>query len=229
MGRSAKHASFPAGREIQNALLSLLYKSPHHALWAAETYQPLADTFGLKNQQCWHTHVCTARNALAAKGFLRRRSKNRHWILTAAGKRQAERLSEEAAGHGFARRGPTRLSSAAKEKYRGDFGPAAAQPGENRRGSLFKLKAVGVRANARALVDGFLVLAGSTARRVGTATFPAADRRRRDHLVKDGKLVDGSDPGTYRFAGDVQFQSLSAAAAAVMGCSVSGPRVWRRE
>jgi Domain of unknown function (DUF4357) len=91
---------------------------------------------------------------------------------------------------------------------------------------IFELNAAGVDATARELDNGFMVLAGSTARREGTPTFPAGYQSFRDQLFKDGKLVEGTEPGLYRFAADVRFASPSAAAAIVMGRSASGPREW---
>jgi Domain of unknown function (DUF4357) len=92
---------------------------------------------------------------------------------------------------------------------------------------VFELDAVGVRATARELDDGFIVLAGSTARRDGTEAFPQGYRSFRDQLLKDGKLVESPEPGHYRFAVDVAFPSPSAAAAVVMARSASDPQEWK--
>jgi hypothetical protein len=54
------------------------------------------------------------------------------------------------------------------------------------------------------------MLAGSTARRQGTETFPAGYQALRDQLVQDGRMVDGPSPELFRFAADVTFASPSA-------------------
>jgi len=106
------------------------------------------------------------------------------------------------------------------------FRPAGGPPMDDK-GPIFELDAVGIRATARELDDGFIVLTGSTARRDGTAAFPEGYRTLRDQLVKDGKLVECPEPGHYRFAADVAFPSPSAAASVVMAGSASGPREWK--
>lgn len=106
--------------------------------------------------------------------------------------------------------------------------PAAEteQSGEN---PIFELDSVRthVRATARELDSGFVVLAGSTARKGRTRTFQAGYRSLRDQLVNDGKLVEAAEPNLYRFAIDVAFASPSAAASIVMARSASGPLEWR--
>jgi hypothetical protein len=71
------------------------------------------------------------------------------------------------------------------------------------------------------------VLAGSTARKVGTETFPAGYQALRDQLVQGGRLVDGPSPELFTFAADMAFASPSAAASIVAARSASGPREWR--
>jgi hypothetical protein len=60
--------------------------------------------------------------------------------------------------------------------------------------TAFAFSTAGATATARES-DGFVVLAGSTARRQGTETFPAGYQALRDQLVQDGRLVDGPSPG----------------------------------
>jgi hypothetical protein len=80
---------------------------------------------------------------------------------------------------------------------------------------VFTFSTAGATATARESDDGFVVLAGSTARKLGTETFPAGYQALRDQLVQDGRLVDGPSPELYRFAMDVPFASPSAAASIV--------------
>jgi hypothetical protein len=92
--------------------------------------------------------------------------------------------------------------------------------------TAFAFSTAGATATARES-DGFVVLAGSTARRQGTETFPAGHQALRDQLVQDGRLVNGSAPEFFMFTVDVAFASPSAAAAVVAARSASGPREWR--
>ena len=95
--------------------------------------------------------------------------------------------------------------------------------------TVFTFSTAGATATARESDDGFVVLAGSTARKAGTDTFPSGYRSLRDQLVQDGRLVDGPDPLLYSFATDVSFASPSAAASIVAARSASGPREWKVE
>jgi len=93
--------------------------------------------------------------------------------------------------------------------------------------AVFTFSTAGATATARESDDGFVVLAGSTARRQGTETFPAGYQALRDQLVQDGRLVDGPSPELFTFAVDEAFASPSAAASIVAARSASGPREWR--
>jgi len=93
--------------------------------------------------------------------------------------------------------------------------------------AILTFSTAGASATGRETEDGFVVLAGSTARKTGTETFPLGYRALRDQLVQDGKLVDDTDPTFYRFASDVAFGSPSAAASVVAARSASGPREWK--
>jgi hypothetical protein len=216
MRRAANHS--PPARELRDALLKLLYKSENHALWAPETYQPLAKKFGVKNDESWQRRVCSTRLALRTKRLLCRRAHNRHWILTGQGKNQAERLA------GTTTRQPSEPRTPTSATSRGRPIPGSTAHGSS---PLFKLETVRVRASARESDDGFVVLAGSMARRDETASLRQSDRRRRNRLVKDNQLVDGSEPGSYLFAANVPFQSPTAAACVVAGRSMNGAEVWK--
>jgi hypothetical protein len=93
--------------------------------------------------------------------------------------------------------------------------------------AVFALSTAGASATACEMDDGFVVLAGSTARRQGTDTFPLGYEALREQLVQDGRLVDGPSPELFRFAVDVAFASPSAAASIVAARSASGPREWK--
>jgi hypothetical protein len=71
------------------------------------------------------------------------------------------------------------------------------------------------------------VLAGSTARRTQSTTFPAGYLALREQLISQGKLIPDSSPALYRFAVDVVFSSPSAAASIVAARSASGPIEWK--
>ena len=92
--------------------------------------------------------------------------------------------------------------------------------------ATFTFSSTGAEASARETAEGFIVMAGSTARKAGTDTFPLGYRALRDRLVEDGKLVDDSED-LLRFTADVAFGSPSAAASVVAARSASGPREWR--
>lgn len=73
------------------------------------------------------------------------------------------------------------------------------------------------------------MLAGSTARRDTTETFPAGYRTLRDRLLADGLLTADPASDLFTFTSDTAFSSPSAAAAIVAGRSASGPREWKVE
>lgn len=91
----------------------------------------------------------------------------------------------------------------------------------------FTFSTAGAAATARESDDGFIVLAGSTARKQGTDTFPLGYQALRDQLIQDGRLAEGPSADLYRFAEDVSFASPSAAASIVAARSASGPREWK--
>jgi hypothetical protein len=102
---------------------------------------------------------------------------------------------------------------------------AVADPSDDE--AVFTFTTAGASATAQETEDGFVVLAGSTARKAGTETFPAGYQAHRDQLIQDGRLVEGPAPELYRFATDVAFGSPSAAASIVAARSASGPREWK--
>ncbi len=91
----------------------------------------------------------------------------------------------------------------------------------------FVFSPAGASATAVEDVDGFVVLAGSTARKGETGTFPAGYRALRDELLADTRLTEEGE--RYRFVRDVPFTSPSAAAAIVAGRSATGPGEWKIE
>lgn len=107
--------------------------------------------------------------------------------------------------------------------------PAAIVAGQSRTasedGQVFIFEPVGARARGMETEEGFVVLAGSTARSGETGTFPAGYRTLRDGLLANGSL--STDGGHLRFTRDIAFGSPSAAAAIVAGRSASGPGEWR--
>ena len=109
------------------------------------------------------------------------------------------------------------------------FRPAQASVGVEgtAQSPIFELESVGASATGRDTDLGFLVLAGSTARKTGTSSFPQGYRSMRDQLVVDGKLADSAQDEFYRFATDVAFPSPSAAATIVMARSANGQTEWK--
>lgn len=92
---------------------------------------------------------------------------------------------------------------------------------------VFTFATAGASATGQETEEGFVVLAGSSARRAASGTFPAGYAALRDKLVASGQLVDGSSPELLAFASDVIFSSPSAAASIVSGRSASGPLEWK--
>lgn len=110
--------------------------------------------------------------------------------------------------------------------FRSQSDPRASAVGDTA-DAVFAFATAGASATARETGDGFVVLAGSTARRTGTDTFPAGYRTLREQLIQDERLVDGATADLYRFAADLAFASPSAAASIVAARSASGPREWK--
>ena len=92
---------------------------------------------------------------------------------------------------------------------------------------LFSFATAGANATAHEIEEGFVVIAGSTARKAASSTFPAGYGALRDKLIAGGDLVEGPSPDLLRFAKDVTFSSPSAAASIVSARSASGPLEWK--
>jgi hypothetical protein len=92
---------------------------------------------------------------------------------------------------------------------------------------LFTFATGGATATGQETAEGFVVFAGSTARRAVSSTFPAGYAALRDKLVAGAQLVAGVAPDVWTFATDVTFTSPSAAASIVSGRSASGPIEWK--
>jgi hypothetical protein len=92
----------------------------------------------------------------------------------------------------------------------------------------FELDVAGAHAVGYEMEDGFVVTAGSTARRDTTPTLQLGYQIKREQLVKDGTLAaaDG-DPARYIFTAEAMFTSASAAASVVAGRSASRPLEWK--
>lgn len=71
----------------------------------------------------------------------------------------------------------------------------------------------------------FIVLAGSTAMRNGSAHVKR-DRPERDRLVREGVLIDDTDSSRYLFTRDYIFTSSSKAAGVIRDGNASGPQLW---
>lgn len=103
----------------------------------------------------------------------------------------------------------------------------ASEPEGEAGAVTFTFSTAGASATARETDEGFLVLAGSTARRTPSSTFPAGYAALREQLLSQGKLVPDASADLYRFAADVAFSSPSAAASIAAARSASGPLEWK--
>jgi hypothetical protein len=101
------------------------------------------------------------------------------------------------------------------------------EPGPTANGDVFfNFVTAGVSARAKETDEGFVVLAGSSARMTPTETFPRGYKTLRDQLITDGKLAPGPDAKHLLFVMDTLFSSPTAAASIVAARSESGPREW---
>lgn len=91
----------------------------------------------------------------------------------------------------------------------------------------FEFVTGGASARAQETEDGFVVLAGSTAKTATSATLQAGYRALRERLGAEQSLVEGPSPDLLVFVADVSFASPSAAAAIIAGRSASGPIEWK--
>jgi hypothetical protein len=104
---------------------------------------------------------------------------------------------------------------------------AARADGEDGTSLVFTFATAGASATGQETDEGFVVFAGSTARRAASSTFPAGYAALRDKLVASTQLMDGPSPDVWTFGSDVTFSSPSAAASIVSGRSASGPLEWK--
>ena len=111
--------------------------------------------------------------------------------------------------------------------FRPSGGQALASAGAPIESPIFEFSAAGAQATAREAGASFVVLAGSTARKDGTSSFPESYQLLRDQLVTDGKLVESGMPAHWRFAEDVAFTSPSTASSIVAARSQNGPSFWK--
>jgi hypothetical protein len=102
-----------------------------------------------------------------------------------------------------------------------------SRTGGNLKSPTFTFVTAGASATGRETEDGFVVFAGSTARRTPSGTFPAGYASLRDRLVASGQLIDGPTPDLLSFATNVAFTSPSTAASIVSARSASGPIEWK--
>lgn len=92
-------------------------------------------------------------------------------------------------------------------------------------GPVFELRGGAAAARGRSDGDGFIVLAGSTARAYGTDV--SRDRPLRDQLLARGVLRPAADPQLLVFAQAWRFSSASQAGGVVLNRNCSGPTAWR--
>lgn len=101
--------------------------------------------------------------------------------------------------------------------------------GDEGTGPVFTFATGGASATGQETDEGFIVFAGSTARRAASSTFPAGYAALRDKLIGGGQLVGGPSPDLLTFGTDVTFSSPSAAASIVSARSASGPLEWKMQ
>jgi hypothetical protein len=112
--------------------------------------------------------------------------------------------------------------------FRRAIAPASGQAGSIAiTDDVFEFSTAAAKATARETEQGFVVLAGSTARKGQTGTFPAGYAALRDRLLMNGELADDPAAPAYRFTADIAFSSSSAAASIVAARSASGPLEWK--
>ncbi|KEF34434.1 McrB [Deinococcus sp. RL] len=95
---------------------------------------------------------------------------------------------------------------------------------------LFELTSSGVQARGQERDGGWVVLAGSTARRDVTESFERSAapgyRSRRQELIEDGTLQLTADGAAYEFTRDATFRSSTEAANVITGRPADGSRSW---
>lgn len=93
----------------------------------------------------------------------------------------------------------------------------------------FVMRDSGTEAYAIESGEDFIVLAGSTARKIPTPSFAGGAREKRQRLIESGVLVDSDDTDLYVFSKDTPFSSTSAAADVVAAASRNGRTSWKHE
>ncbi len=93
----------------------------------------------------------------------------------------------------------------------------------------FEIVAVGTSAKMKILDGSFVVQKGSTARKAGTPSWVKTYAKlARDKLITMGKLVQSkSDETLYVFSEDVEFETPTGAAEAVVARSENGREAWK--
>lgn len=105
------------------------------------------------------------------------------------------------------------------------FEIAAQEPAPRADAAHFVLEQRGATGQGRETRDGFVVLAGSRARREEVASARSWLRDLRRQLIERGVLV--ADGNHLRFAQDYRFSSPSRAAAVLVGGSANGRKAWK--
>lgn len=82
-------------------------------------------------------------------------------------------------------------------------------------------------AEAELLENNVRVLAGSTIKKLSYKSLSDHIENRKAKAINDGDLILSSNPELYELKNPIKFNSPSAAACFVAGCSVSGPREWQ--
>ena len=104
---------------------------------------------------------------------------------------------------------------------------------EDSRGTLagydlsFEVPKHGLKAQGRSIDEGFVVLAGSLAAGMPSASLSGSLRKLRGHLIEDSSLEIESNGSRAVFLKDVLFKSPSAAASVVSGDSRNGRIAWK--
>lgn len=109
------------------------------------------------------------------------------------------------------------------------FTETSSQPTRrsNSKALFFTMPQKGLAARAVRTDEGYVVLEGSEAALVASATLSKGYASQRDELIDKGVLAQEGDK--MRFTVEAPFSSPSAAAAIIAGTPASGPLVWKDE
>jgi hypothetical protein len=106
--------------------------------------------------------------------------------------------------------------------------PATGEhPSDAAKSPTLRMSEVGIMASAKEIDGSFVVLKGSTARRVGSPSWDSYINLR-DGLVAQGQLLPHGQ-NLFEFSADVEFSSPSAAAAVVAAANRNGRITWKLE